>query len=127
MKKILCIYVAILLLAMPGVVAQVDGGLTRSGEVSTYDGTRADFLTVAGKLSRYPQLAKSGEELHYAPVVSTDSVLVELLSNAVTVYGNILFNGFMFFSFTSVTMNLRFYFHYGFTIKNTSRFKSQSI
>ena len=115
MKKILCIYIAILLLAMPGVVAQVDGGLTRSGEVSTYDGTRADFLTVAGKLSRYPQLAKSGEELHYAPVVTTDSVNVDL-SNAVNVFGNILFNGW----YETVTAQ-------GFQLSISSSFESSTV
>ena len=42
-------------------------------------------------------------------------------------FGNILFNGFMFFSFPSVGVNLTFYFHYSFTIKNMSRFKIQSV
>ena len=94
MKKILYLYIATLLLAVPSVVAQVDGALTRSGEVGAYNGTRADFLTVAGKLSRYPRLSKSGEALHYAPIVSTDSVpQVAGSHDAVTVYGNVLFNG----------------------------------
>ena len=94
MKKILYLYIATLLLAVPSVVAQVDGALTRSGEVGAYDGTRADFLTVAGKLSRYPRLSKAGEALHYAPIVTTDSVpQVAGSHDAVTVYGNVLFNG----------------------------------
>lgn len=94
MKKILLLYIATLLLAVPSVVAQVDGALTRSGEAGAYDGTRADFLTVAGKLSRYPRLSKAGEALHYAPIVSTDSVpQVAGSHDAVTVYGNVLFNG----------------------------------
>jgi len=80
-----------MLLAVPSVVAQVDSAITRSGEVSTYDGTRADFLTVAGKLSRYPRLSKAGKPLHYAPIVTTDSVPVS--NNTATVYGNIVFNG----------------------------------
>lgn len=94
MKKILYLYIATLLLAVPSVVAQVDGALTRSGEVGAYNGTRADFLTVAGKLSRYPRLSKAGEALHYAPIVTTDSVpQVAGSHDAVTVYGNVLFNG----------------------------------
>lgn len=80
-----------MLLAVPSVVAQVDSAITRSGEVSAYDGTRADFLTVAGKLSRYPRLSKAGKPLHYAPIVTTDSVPVS--NNTATVYGNIVFNG----------------------------------
>ena len=80
-----------MLLAVPSVVAQVDGALTRSGQVGAYDGTRADFLTVAGKLSRYPRLSKAGKPLHYAPIVTTDSVPVS--NNTATVYGNIVFNG----------------------------------
>ena len=80
-----------MLLAVPSVVAQVDSAITRSGEVGAYDGTRADFLTVAGKLSRYPRLSKAGMPLHYAPIVTTDSVSVA--TNTATVYGNIVFNG----------------------------------
>lgn len=80
-----------MLLAVPSVVAQVDSAITRSGEVGAYDGTRADFLTVAGKLSRYPRLSKAGKPLHYAPIVTTDSVPVS--NNTATVYGNIVFNG----------------------------------
>lgn len=80
-----------MLLAVPSVVAQVDSAITRSGEVGAYDGTRADFLTVSGKLSRYPRLSKAGKPLHYAPIVTTDSVPVS--NNTATVYGNIVFNG----------------------------------
>ena len=116
MKKILYLYIATLLLVIPGAVAQVDGALTRSGEVSAYDDTRADFLTVSGKLSRYPHLSRAGEELHYAPVVTTDSVHVELLSNAVTVYGNILFNGW----YETVTAQ-------GFQFSTTSSFEGSSV
>ena len=117
MKKILYLYVATLLLVIPGAVAQVDGALTRSGEVSAYDDTRADFLTVSGKLSRYPHLSRAGEELHYAPIVTTDSVPVEFgISNAVTVYGNILFNGW----YETVTVQ-------GFQLSTSTSFASGSV
>lgn len=97
MKRILYILIctAVWLMCIPGANAQVnDDGLTRSGEVSAYDGTRADFLTVAGKLSRYPKLSKAGESLKYAPIVTTDSVpAVYITAESARVYGNILFNG----------------------------------
>ena len=97
MKRILYIIIctAVWLMCIPGANAQVnDKALTRSGEVSAYDGTRADFLTVAGKLSRYPKLSKAGESLKYAPIVTTDSVpAVYITAESARVYGNILFNG----------------------------------
>lgn len=97
MKRILYIFIctAVWLMCIPGANAQVnDKALTRSGEVGTYNGTRADFLTVAGKLSRYPKLSKAGESLKYAPIVSTDSVPEAFITaESARVYGNILFNG----------------------------------
>ena len=97
MKRILYIIIctAVWLMCIPGANAQVnDKALTRSGEVGTYNGARADFLTVAGKLSRYPKLSKAGESLKYAPVVTTDSVpAVYITAESARVYGNILFNG----------------------------------
>ena len=97
MKRILYIIIctAVWLMCIPGANAQVnDKALTRSGEVGTYNGTRADFLTVAGKLSRYPKLSKAGESLKYAPIVTTDSVpAMYITAESARVYGNILFNG----------------------------------
>lgn len=84
-------------MCIPGANAQVDDkALTRSGEVGAYDGTRTDFLTVAGKLSRYPKLSKAGESLKYAPIVTTDSVPeAYITSESARVYGNIVFNGWL--------------------------------
>ena len=97
MKRILYIFIctAVWLMCIPGANAQVnDEALTRSGAVGTYNGTRSDFLTMSGKLSRYPKLSKAGESLKYAPIVSTDSVPeATVTSYSATVFGNILFNG----------------------------------
>jgi uncharacterized protein (TIGR02145 family) len=91
MKRILYIFIAIWLLAVCNVDAQVvEGGLTRSGKVSNQN--NQEYLTVSGKLASYPKLARSGEPLFYAPIVTTDSVTNITVVSA-TVYANILFNG----------------------------------